>query len=208
MLFFLKQVSVEVHSQAAGTNTNTKEAICLEVLGALRGCLNQQAEVRVSLYKGKVHYALLSIGIFFICQLIVCLFFMLPAEGLFEVVESNAPLTATILFWLRGHLLKQCDLDTLPPIHFNNVITLQGADAILQEPVGALIYLIQQVVLVINEREDDEVDSRTVSQVTEVLDKLVVGMGQCTLETFKLVNLNYFFYYLCTDILLIISLFF
>ncbi|XP_034234146.1 Fanconi anemia group I protein homolog [Thrips palmi] len=152
----LSQVSVEVYSQATATNTNTKEAICLEVLGALRGCLNQQAEVRVSLYK-----------------------------GLFEVVESNPPLTATILFWLRGHLLKQCDLDALPPVRFNNIITLQAADAILQEPVGALLYLIQQVVLVINEREDD-VDSRTMSQVTEVLDKLVVGMGQCTLENFEL----------------------
>lgn len=152
----LSQVSVEVHSQAANTTTNTKEAICLEVLGALRGCLNQQAEVRVCLYK-----------------------------GLFEVVESNAPLTASILFWLRGHLLKQCDLDTVPPVRFNNIINIQGTDAVLQEPVGSLIYLIQQVVLVINKREDD-VDPRTVQQVTEVLEKLVVGMGQCTLESFEL----------------------
>ncbi|XP_052125039.1 Fanconi anemia group I protein [Frankliniella occidentalis] len=148
----LSQVSVEVHSQAPGTNTNTKEAICLEVLGALRGCLNQQAEVRMCLYK-----------------------------GLIEVVESNAPLTGPILFWLRGHLLKQCDLDVLPPLHMNSIIH----EAVLQEPVGALLYLIQQVVQVACDRED-EVDERTLTQVTDVLEKLVAGMSRCSLENFDL----------------------
>lgn len=152
----LSQVSVEVYSQAPGTNTNTKEAICLEVLGALRGCLNQQAEIRMCLYK-----------------------------GLIEVVESNAPLTGPILFWLRAHLLKQCDLDVLPPLRLDNIITIQGAEAVLQEPVGALVYLIQQVVQVTNERED-EVDGRTLTQISEVLDKLAAGMGRCCLDNFNL----------------------
>ncbi|KAK3930604.1 Fanconi anemia group I protein [Frankliniella fusca] len=148
----LSQVSVEVHSQAQGTNTNTKEAICLEVLGALRGCLNQQAEVRMCLYK-----------------------------GLIGVVESNPPLTGPILFWLRGHLLKQCDLDVLPPLHMNSIIH----EAVLLEPVGALIYLLQQVVQVACER-DDEVDEKTLMQVKDILDKLVAGMGRCNLENFEL----------------------
>ena len=108
-------------------------------------------------------------------------------------MECNAPLTGPILFWLRGHLLKQCDLDGLPPLHFSLSVVVQGNDVALQEPIGALVYLVQQVVRVAKDR-DDEIDSRSLGQVTEVLDKLVAAMGRCSLENFDLVN--FFVYYL------------
>lgn len=103
------------------------------------------------------------------------------------MVESNSPLIGPILFWLRGHLLKQCDLEALPPLRFSDIVVTQGNDAVLQEPIGALIYLIQQVVEVAKDRED-ELDSRTLTQITDVLDKLLEGMGRCNLENFDLVS--------------------
>lgn len=61
-------------------------------------------------------------------------------------------------------------------------------DAVLLEPLGALVYLVQQVVRVASDR-DDEIDARSVAQVTDVLDKLVAAMSRCSLENFDLVNI-------------------
>lgn len=65
-------------------------------------------------------------------------------------------------------------------------------DVVLQEPLGALVYLVQQVVRVASDR-DDEIDARSLAQVTDVLDKLVAAMNRCSLENFDLVNVNFIF---------------
>ena len=47
------QIEVDVH---AGVSTASYEGLCLEILGNLRRCLTQQADVRLLLYQ--VHIAL------------------------------------------------------------------------------------------------------------------------------------------------------
>lgn len=49
---FLTQMSLENHVQPISKFSN--EALCLEVLGILRRCFMQQAEVRAELYDGKL----------------------------------------------------------------------------------------------------------------------------------------------------------
>ncbi|XP_069767300.1 Fanconi anemia group I protein isoform X2 [Narcine bancroftii] len=107
------QVQVDVHSCY---NVSTNEALCLEILGSLRRCLSQQADVRLMLY-----------------------------EGLFDVLRRNSQLANTILQTLLSQLNRYYELeeDLLPPLKLESCITTQGGQIHLQEPLAHLLSCIQ-----------------------------------------------------------------
>lgn len=52
---FLTQISLDCQAQQSASRFSN-EALCLEVLGILRRCFIQQAEVREELYEGRFNY--------------------------------------------------------------------------------------------------------------------------------------------------------
>ncbi|NXD61524.1 FANCI protein, partial [Eolophus roseicapillus] len=111
--FGATQVQADVH---ACYNSAANEAFCLEILGSLRRCLSQQADVRLMLY-----------------------------EGFYDVLRRNSQLTSsimeTLLSQIKQYYLPQPDL--LPPLKLEGCIMAQGDQIFLQEPLAHLLCCIQ-----------------------------------------------------------------
>ncbi|OWK62170.1 Fanconi anemia group I protein [Lonchura striata] len=107
------QVQADVH---ACYNSAANEAFCLEILGSLRRCLSQQADVRLMLY-----------------------------EGFYDVLRRNSQLASsimeTLLSQIKQYYLPQQDL--LPPLKLEGCIMAQGDQIFLQEPLAHLLCCIQ-----------------------------------------------------------------
>ncbi|XP_059680182.1 Fanconi anemia group I protein isoform X2 [Gavia stellata] len=107
------QVQADVH---ACYNSAANEAFCLEILGSLRRCLSQQADVRLMLY-----------------------------EGFYDVLRRNSQLASsimeTLLSQIKQYYLPQPDL--LPPLKLEGCIMAQGDQIFLQEPLAHLLCCIQ-----------------------------------------------------------------
>ncbi|KFV04953.1 Fanconi anemia group I protein, partial [Pterocles gutturalis] len=107
------QVQADVH---ACYNSAANEAFCLEILGSLRRCLSQQADVRLMLY-----------------------------EGFYDVLRRNSQLSSsimeTLLSQIKQYYLLQPDL--LPPLKLEGCIMAQGDQIYLQEPLAHLLCCIQ-----------------------------------------------------------------
>ncbi|NWY04297.1 FANCI protein, partial [Nothoprocta ornata] len=107
------QVQADVH---ACYNSAANEAFCLEILGSLRRCLSQQADVRLMLY-----------------------------EGFYDVLRRNSQLASsimeTLLSQIKQYYLPQQDL--LPPLKLEGCIMAQGDQVFLQEPLAHLLSCIQ-----------------------------------------------------------------
>ncbi|XP_078711067.1 Fanconi anemia group I protein [Lampetra fluviatilis] len=133
--FSASQVKVEVHARL---NPAANEALCLEILGSLRRCLIQQADVRLLLY-----------------------------EGFYDVLRRNSKLGSTILQMLLVQLKRCYEAgDVLPPVRLNGCITAQGEQVFLQEPLGHLLCCTVHCVMkwreikaqAVGDDEDDEDD--------------------------------------------------
>ncbi|KAJ7409413.1 Fanconi anemia group I protein [Willisornis vidua] len=102
------QVQADVH---ACYNSAANEAFCLEILGSLRRCLSQQADVRLMLY-----------------------------EGFYDVLRRNSQLASsimeTLLSQIKQYYLPQPDL--LPPLKLEGCIMAQGDQIFLQEPLSTV----------------------------------------------------------------------
>ncbi|NXN17270.1 FANCI protein, partial [Indicator maculatus] len=107
------QVQADVHTCY---NSAANEAFCLEILGSLRCCLSQQADVRLMLY-----------------------------EGFYDVLRRNSQLASsimeTLLSQIKQYYLPQPDL--LPPLKLEGCIMAQGDEIFLQEPLAHLLCCIQ-----------------------------------------------------------------
>uniref|UniRef100_S4R9I8 FA complementation group I n=1 Tax=Petromyzon marinus TaxID=7757 RepID=S4R9I8_PETMA len=133
--FSASQVKVEVHARL---NPAANEALCLEILGSLRRCLIQQADVRLLFY-----------------------------EGLYDVLRRNSKLGSTILQMLLVQLKRCYEAgDVLPPVRLDGCITAQGEQVFLQEPLGHLLCCTVHCVMkwreikaqTVGDDEDDEDD--------------------------------------------------
>ncbi|XP_065207028.1 Fanconi anemia group I protein homolog [Planococcus citri] len=163
------QICMDVHTQQtysqqirANTNPYVNEAICLEVIGILKRCFMQQAVVKTTLYK-----------------------------GLFNAISVNPELCVTVLDVLLDHFNQfyENDGQTLPPLSFDKLISVQNSEVILQEPIGRLILLIQDVLLKTNSMHsnDNEDDTpRSVQKFTEIMLSLIERFSQCDLNHFLL----------------------
>ncbi|XP_048249251.1 Fanconi anemia group I protein-like isoform X2 [Haliotis rufescens] len=163
--FSLSQIQVDVHKPY---NAASNEALCLEILGNLRRCCTQQADVRLQLY-----------------------------EGLYEVLCHNSKLQAPVLDMLLNQIKRyyESDSDMTPPLKLDPCILAQGESVYLAEPMGHLLGCIQQCVVKTREfqnqagGEDDDEDEDCVTALTELeelLTSLTTRMIACEMEDFEL----------------------
>ncbi|XP_069480410.1 Fanconi anemia group I protein isoform X2 [Ambystoma mexicanum] len=161
------QVQVDVHMRY---NSAANEAFCLEILGSLRRCLSQQADVRLMLY-----------------------------EGFYDVLRRNSQLADSIMQTLLSQLQRYFEPkpDLLPPLKLEGCITAQGDQIFLQEPLAHLICCIQHCLAWYNssvhqnkglvEEEDDDDDHMGLQQdLDEMLESITRRMIKSDLEDFEL----------------------
>uniref|UniRef100_A0A8C4XLG6 FA complementation group I n=1 Tax=Falco tinnunculus TaxID=100819 RepID=A0A8C4XLG6_FALTI len=160
------QVQADVH---ACYNSAANEAFCLEILGSLRRCLSQQADVRLMLY-----------------------------EGFYDVLRRNSQLASsimeTLLSQLKQYYLPQPDL--LPPLKLEGCIMAQGDQIFLQEPLAHLLCCIQHclawyksTVHLCQGAEDDEEEKEDVGfeqNFEDMLESVTRRMIKSELEDFEL----------------------
>ncbi|XP_075621223.1 Fanconi anemia group I protein isoform X1 [Balearica regulorum gibbericeps] len=159
------QVQADVH---ACYNSAANEAFCLEILGSLRRCLSQQADVRLMLY-----------------------------EGFYDVLRRNSQLASsimeTLLSQIKQYYLPQPDL--LPPLKLEGCIMAQGDQIFLQEPLAHLLCCIQHclawyksTVHLCQGAEDDneEEDVGFEQNFEEMLESVTRRMIKSELEDFEL----------------------
>ncbi|NXW92750.1 FANCI protein, partial [Alopecoenas beccarii] len=159
------QVQADVH---ACYNSAANEAFCLEILGSLRRCLSQQADVRLMLY-----------------------------EGFYDVLRRNSQLASSIMEMLlsqiKQYYLPQPDL--LPPLKLEGCIVAQGDQMFLQEPLAHLLCCIQHclawyksTVHLCQRAEDDEEEEDVgfEQDFEDMLESVTRRMIKSELEDFEL----------------------
>ncbi|NXV95411.1 FANCI protein, partial [Calonectris borealis] len=159
------QVQADVH---ACYNSAANEAFCLEILGSLRRCLSQQADVRLMLY-----------------------------EGFYDVLRRNSQLASsimeTLLSQIKQYYLPQPDL--LPPLKLEGCIMAQGDQIFLQEPLAHLLCCIQHCLAWYKstvhlcqgaEDDDEEEDVGFEQNFEDMLESVTRRMIKSELEDFEL----------------------
>ncbi|XP_042680082.1 Fanconi anemia group I protein isoform X1 [Centrocercus urophasianus] len=161
------QVQADVH---ACYNSAANEAFCLEILGSLRRCLSQQADVRLMLY-----------------------------EGFYDVLRRNSQLASsimeTLLSQIKQYYLPQPDL--LPPLKLEGCIMAQGDQIFLQEPLAHLLCCIQHCLAwykstvhlckgAEDEEEEEEEEVGFEQNFEEMLESVTRRMIKSELEDFEL----------------------
>ncbi|XP_019626483.1 PREDICTED: Fanconi anemia group I protein-like [Branchiostoma belcheri] len=161
--FSFSQVQVDIHTPPSSAGN---EALCLEILGNLRRCLTQQADVRLLLY-----------------------------EGMYDVLSRNPhlgpPILETLLSQFRRYYEEEDDVT--PPLQLDPCITAQGDQVFLMEPLGHLLCAMvqcllkcQQLASESEESEDDESLAAVQSELGAVLGSLTRRMIKCEMEDFEL----------------------
>ncbi|NXP70999.1 FANCI protein, partial [Ramphastos sulfuratus] len=160
------QVQADVHTCY---NSAANEAFCLEILGSLRCCLSQQADVRLMLY-----------------------------EGFYDVLRRNSQLASsimeTLLSQIKQYYLPQPDL--LPPLKLEGCIMAQGDQIFLQEPLAHLLCCIQHCLAWYKstarlcrgdeEEEEEEEEVGFEQNFEEMLESVTRRMIKSELEDFEL----------------------
>ncbi|KAM6309128.1 Fanconi anemia group I protein [Aegotheles albertisi] len=160
------QVQADVH---ACYNSAANEAFCLEILGSLRRCLSQQADVRLMLY-----------------------------EGFYDVLRRNSQLASsvmeTLLSQIKQYYLPQPDL--LPPLKLEGCIMAQGDQIFLQEPLAHLLCCIQHCLAWYQstvhlcqgagDDDDEEEDVGFEQNFEDMLESVTRRMIKSELEDFEL----------------------
>uniref|UniRef100_A0A670K3E3 FA complementation group I n=1 Tax=Podarcis muralis TaxID=64176 RepID=A0A670K3E3_PODMU len=165
------QVQVDVHTRY---NAAANEAFCLEILGSLRRCLSQQADVRFMLY-----------------------------EGFYDVLRRNSQLSNSILEMLLSQIKRhyEPEPDLLPPLKLEGCILAQRDQIFLQEPLAHLLCCIQHCLTWYKstlslhrqaeeeeeqEEEDDDDDKGLQQDLEEMLESITRRMIKSELEDFEL----------------------
>ncbi|KAK1158085.1 Fanconi anemia group I protein-like isoform X1 [Acipenser oxyrinchus oxyrinchus] len=158
------QIQVDVHSRY---NSAANETFCLEILGSLRRCLSQQADVRLLLY-----------------------------EGFHDVLRRNSQLASSILQTLLSQLKRyyEPEQDLLPPVKLEGCITAQGDQIFLHEPLAHLLSCVVHCFLWyrelqrhnLHEEEEEEEEEGIQEDLENILDSLSRRMIKSELEDFEL----------------------
>ncbi|KAM7151504.1 Fanconi anemia group I protein isoform 1-T2 [Macrochelys suwanniensis] len=161
------QVQADIHGCY---NSAANEAFCLEILGSLRRCLSQQADVRLMLY-----------------------------EGFYDVLRRNSQLSNSIMETLLSQIKRyyEPEPDLLPPLKLEGCIVAQGDQIFLQEPLAHLLSCIQHCLAWYKstmqlhheaEEEEDEDDDYVGFQqdLEEMLESITRRMIKSELEDFEL----------------------
>uniref|UniRef100_A0A670YG23 FA complementation group I n=1 Tax=Pseudonaja textilis TaxID=8673 RepID=A0A670YG23_PSETE len=160
------QVQVDVHARY---NAAANEAFCLEILGSLRRCLSQQADVRLTLY-----------------------------EGFYDVLRRNSQLNHSILDMLLSQIKQyyEAEPDLLPPLKLEKCILAQRDQIFLQEPLAHLLCCIQHClawytnVLTAHQQaeedQEEEEDRSFQQELDRMLESITRRMIKSELEDFEL----------------------
>ncbi|XP_064602070.1 Fanconi anemia group I protein-like [Liolophura sinensis] len=157
------QVMVDVHSHRSSAGN---EALCLEILGNLRRCFTQQADVRPLLY-----------------------------QGLYGVLCRNTQLHETILDMLLGQLMKYYDEDSeiLPPVKLAPCVAAQPDQVYLSEPLAHLIGCVSLCLLKCSTigpdasgDHDDDASSQSQEELENIMTSLTDRMIKSELDDFEL----------------------
>lgn len=152
------QISMNISTQNCEASNFSNEALCLEVLGILKRCFMQQAEVKAQFY-----------------------------EGLFKAVCLNIELGIPVLDMIWFHFSQYYIMDEEQeiPLDFKKVALLKDAECILKEPLGKLIYTIGLITKKVSECDDNK-ENNTVIKFINILDSLCERMKNCELVHFEL----------------------
>uniref|UniRef100_A0A8D0H2M9 FA complementation group I n=1 Tax=Sphenodon punctatus TaxID=8508 RepID=A0A8D0H2M9_SPHPU len=161
------QVQVDVHARY---NAAANEAFCLEILGSLRRCLSQQADVRLLLY-----------------------------EGFYGVLRRNSQLGNSIMETLLSQIKRyyEPEADLLPPLKLEGCIMAQRDQILLQEPLAHLLCCIQHCLAwykntvhlrqrAEEEEEEEKEDGGFQQDFDEMLESITRRMIKSELEDFEL----------------------
>jgi len=156
------QIQVDVHVRGGGVGN---EALCLEILGNLRRCLTQQADVRVQLY-----------------------------EGLFHVLCRNPQLQQPILDMFNNQFQKyfESDESVNPPVKLEPCLSAAGDQIYLTEPLAHLLcYLLHSMAKCIenhnqDENEENESVEHILNELEDLFQSLVRRMNKSEMEDFEL----------------------
>ncbi|XP_038070700.1 Fanconi anemia group I protein-like isoform X2 [Patiria miniata] len=165
------QTLVDIHTRSHQPS-HYEAMVCLEILGNLRRCFTQQADVRLILY-----------------------------EGLYEVLYNNSKLKDTIVEMLSKQWTRyyEPDEDILPPIKLNQCIMAQADQVSSTEPVSHLLQSLchcvlrcKKLILQAEDDDDEDVDEddehlrSLIQQQQEMLSSLTQRMIKSDLEDFEL----------------------
>ncbi|RZF44760.1 hypothetical protein LSTR_LSTR000712 [Laodelphax striatellus] len=156
------QLCTEVHCSQP-VNSNSNEVICLELVGVLKRCLMLQYPVKKVLY-----------------------------DGLDGMIKMNPEVAPNILEILLKHLCNfyVTDQTQFSPFDFNKTVTIQGAEAVVQEPLGQLLLAIQEILVRVqnnSENEDDDEEScPSFNKLSQLLQSASQRLSRCDLNHFEL----------------------
>ncbi|XP_071497957.1 Fanconi anemia group I protein-like [Diadema antillarum] len=167
------QVQVDIHGNSRQP-PNYEAIVCMEILGNMRRCLTQQADIRLVLY-----------------------------EGLYEVLCRNSHLQGSILDLLLGQFKSyyESDEDVQPPIKLQPCITTQGNNVFTAEPLAHLLQTLVQSLLrcqlmrsrhkgeewaeELDDDDEGEESKQVLTRLEEMMDSLTHRMVTCELEDFQ-----------------------
>ncbi|XP_063989742.1 Fanconi anemia group I protein homolog [Diachasmimorpha longicaudata] len=137
------QATMERGSQTK--NTRSHNAFCQEILIILTKCFSHEAEVRQHLYK-----------------------------GLHEAVAANPELAEAAIELLLSHFADfyESDEAVKPPVKFEDCTGVTGPEAVLQEPIGHLMFSLQQMYCTVANKNLEALDK--LSNVLESLCKRMI----------------------------------
>ncbi|KAK0173374.1 hypothetical protein PV328_006584 [Microctonus aethiopoides] len=113
------QATVENNSEHnTRPSSRNNSAFCHEILGILKRCFYHEYQVRQHLYK-----------------------------GLYNSVSSNPELAEYVIDMLLANLKNYYEFDEniKPPLKFHDCSNINGAEAFIEEPIGDLIFALQQI---------------------------------------------------------------
>ncbi|XP_043276970.1 Fanconi anemia group I protein [Venturia canescens] len=144
------QVTLERRAQSASSNARCNIALCLEVLSILKRCFTHEVEVRTSLYK-----------------------------GLYDTVIMNPESSEYVMDMLLNHfdVFYETDENVKPPLKFHICSNINGAEAVLQEPIGELVFVIQRIYIKMASRSSTALD-----RAAMILESLCKRTTQTELE--------------------------
>ncbi|XP_046613959.1 Fanconi anemia group I protein [Neodiprion virginianus] len=125
------QASLEVHTKKVEENPRLNTLLCYEVLGILKRCFTQQAEVKSCLY-----------------------------EGLSDAIVMNPELSKYLVEMLLEHFEQYYESNTniLPPFKLDKCTSIRGAESVLQEPIGNLVLVMQRIYVEAASEETNEIE--------------------------------------------------
>ncbi|XP_034935128.1 Fanconi anemia group I protein [Chelonus insularis] len=148
------QATVEKTTPHTRSNPRQNSAFCLEILSILTRCLSHEVEIKQHLYK-----------------------------GLDDAVSSNPELAEHIIDMLltRLNTYYEADENIKPPLKFDQCCNINGPEAILQEPIGNLIFALQKIYCHVADK-----DLPCIDQLSMVLESLSKRMSHLKLEDIDL----------------------